>query len=127
MRVIHQSGSQGVDFDIARRSEQITVLLNDKTLVAPLPNVTATAVMLVIAADMTGHQPLHATTEFLPPFCANQQVEMIGHQTVGKESDRIALRCLVQQVGKCKVIVVLMKNLLPAVAAIEDVVAMAVS
>src|SRR5262245_39605447 len=50
---------------------------------------------------------------------------MIGHQTVGQDAHRAALVSLVQQAEERGVVRRLMENLLPRVAPIEDVIAIA--
>jgi hypothetical protein len=44
------------------------VVLDDETLVSPLPDMSAGAVMPVIPADMARHQPLHTFVELIGLF-----------------------------------------------------------
>jgi hypothetical protein len=58
--------------------------LRDKTLVPALPYVSAGAVMLVIAADVGCHQPLHPFIELVCLFRLYEQMKVIRHQAPGK-------------------------------------------
>jgi hypothetical protein len=61
------------------------ILLNGKTLEPGLPEVTMTPVMPMVAADMTGHPPLHERTECVRSRGLQHEMKMIRHQTEGKE------------------------------------------
>jgi hypothetical protein len=60
---IDQSGSHWISFDIAGYRQKVIIVLDTKTLVAPLPKVTTAAVMTVIASDVGSHEPLHAAAQ----------------------------------------------------------------
>ena len=76
----------------------------------------------MVAANMTGHPPLHETAE--PRFCCrlHHQMQMIRHQTEAKHVDGIlGLRCG-QQVEEGGVVAIYMKDHSSAIPTIEDVV-----
>jgi hypothetical protein len=78
--------------------------------------------MLVIAADMSRHHPLHPFVEQGRILRLNEQVKMIRHQAPGKELDAISLTHSQQNVNEGVVVPVLVKDLLPVVSTIDQVI-----
>jgi hypothetical protein len=99
------------------------VILDYKTLVSSLPNMAASAVMLVITTNMACHQPLHHFVQLVGLFWLNEQVEMVWHQAPCVQSHRKLCPRLLHYVNECPKVTVFMKNLLSAVTAIDKVVA----
>lgn len=98
------------------------VVLDDKALVSPLPDMTAGAVMSVITADMTCHQPLHPFGKLIGMLRLDEQMEMVWHKAPCVNLYRIFFPCLEHKVDKSTVVGVLMKDLLPTVTAIDEVI-----
>ncbi len=65
----------------------MAVFLNGKTFEAPLPHMAMTPVMPMIAADMTGHPPLHEGAERCLRDGLYDEMKMIRHQIEGQECD----------------------------------------
>ena len=65
----------------------MAVLLNGKNFEAPLPHMPMTPVVPMVAADMTGHPPLHEAAQCSGGGRLHHQVKMIWHQTEAKHVD----------------------------------------
>lgn len=74
-----ESRTNGVPEDIAEDGEEMAVSLNGKTLEAALPDMAMAAVMGVVAADMTGHPPLHEGAECVDSSGRYDEMKMIRH------------------------------------------------
>jgi hypothetical protein len=78
------------------------------------------------SCDSGGHAssylPLHPFIEQSRLFRLNEQVKMIRHQTPGKDLDTISLPRLQQHLYEGMVVPVLVKDLLSAVSAIDQVI-----
>ena len=70
---------------------------------------------------MRGHQPVHPAA-YVPSLRGQRQVEVIGHQAIGKNAHRSANTRLRHQVEERVVIVGFMKHRRPCVPPIEDVI-----
>ena len=79
-------------------------------------------VMLVITTDMACHQPLHHFVKLAGLFWLYEQVEVVWHQAPCEQPHRKLFTCRLHKINECSVITVFMKNLLPAVTAIDKVV-----
>ena len=60
---LHQPSSQWISFDVPQNRKHMIVLLNGKSFKTPLPDVTASLVVLVIAAYVHRQQLLHPSAE----------------------------------------------------------------
>lgn len=98
------------------------IILYRKALVSPLPDMAAGMIMLVIAAHMACHKPLHELVETLCHFRLNKQMKMIRHQTPGKDSDWILFFCCLHEFNERTEVAFLVKDLLSAVTTIDEVV-----
>ena len=72
------------------------VALYGKTLEASLPNVTATAVVLVIPPHVARQQPLHELTQSFFVTWLRNEVEVIRHQAETKDLHRMPYLCISQ-------------------------------
>lgn len=81
--------------------------------------------MTMVAADVTGHPPVHERTERRVGGWWHHEVEMMGHQTDAEHVDRMFRLGHRKQVEEGGVILILVKDERAAVAAIEHMVGMA--
>ena len=61
------------------------VLLNGKTFEPPLPDMAATAVVAMVAADVARQQPLHELAKCRGSGGLQNQMEVVGHKAEGKD------------------------------------------
>ena len=87
----HQVGTHGVAFDVAEDHEQVLVVLNGERPEAPLPDMAAAVVVLVVAADVGGKQPAHVVTELTVLIGPEGEVKVVWHQGVGEQTHPGAL------------------------------------
>ena len=80
-------------------------------------------VVLVITADVGGHQPHHVGTEVAIVLGPERQVKVIGHQAVGEQAERRAFRRLGQELEEGSIVAVLVKHGTSPIASIEDMIA----
>lgn len=100
----------------------MVVLLNGKALESPLPHMAMTAIVSMIAADMTGHPPLHEGAKGGVRDRLNDEMKMIRHQTESKEFDGMLGFCRGEQVEEGGVVARLMEDCRAAVPAIQDMI-----
>src|SRR5262249_45340523 len=55
----HQPGAQRIPLHVAQHRQQVIIVLNREGFVAALPEMAAAVMDGVVAADMSGQQPLH--------------------------------------------------------------------
>ena len=103
------------------------ILLHNKALEAPLPYVPVSAIDLVMPPDIRRHQPLHPFAQFLCLLRPHDHMEVVWHEAVRKNFDRIEPSAQSQEVGKRLEILALMEDILLPVAAVVDVVDKSVS
>ena len=100
----------------------MAVLLNGKTFEAALPHMPMTAVMPMVAADMTGHPPLHEGAERGVRHRLHDEMNMIRHQTEAQEFDGMFGFRRGEQVEEGGVVALLVEDRSAAVPAIQDMV-----
>jgi len=116
-------GAERVALDVGQDAEQVRVLLNREGAEAALPDVAATAMAAVVAADVAGEQPLHESAEVAIAAGPEDEVEVIGHQAEGGHAHGQALAAGGEQVEKGAVVGLVVEDAGAAVAAIDDVIA----
>ena len=84
-------------------------------------------VVSVVTADMAGHEPLHVFVEFVTMLWLYKHVKVVRHQAPCVQSNRVFQPCLLHKSQKGSIVFSLVKNLLPAITAIDDVVIAVVS
>ena len=102
--------------------QEMAVLLNGKTFEAPLPHMPMTSVVPMVAADMTGHPPLHEAAQCSGGGRLHHQMKMIRHQTEAQHVDRMFGFRRGEQVEESGVVAIFMKDHGTAVPTIEHVV-----
>jgi len=99
------------------------ILLNRESLESPLPNVSATSVVLMIETNVGRQQPLHPLAEISVQVRPENQMKVIRHNTVAEHSHANATTGFIEPVNECPVITAFPKNPLPAIAPIDNVIA----
>jgi hypothetical protein len=99
------------------------VALNGKGLEPPLPDVPAAVVVPVIPPDMAGEQPLHPAPQVAVAVRPQDQMEMVGHEAPTDDPHRQPLARRLEQADERLEILVLVKDLGPTVATVEQMVA----
>ena len=118
----HQPGPDRVALDVAQHQQQMVVLLDGKRLEAALPNVAAGAVVLQVAADMGGQQPMHPAAEVAVVMRPQRQVEVIGHQAVGEDAQGVTQARLGHHPQERLMVLLFMEDLGTAIAAIQHMI-----
>ena len=120
--VFNQPGTDRITEHIAQDREEMAVLLNGEAFEPPLPHMPMTAVVPMIAADMTGHPPLHEGAERGFRQRLHDEMKMIRHQTEAQECDGMfGFRCG-EQVKEGGVVALLVEDRRAAIPAIQDMV-----
>ena len=99
------------------------VLLDGEGFEAALPDVAAAPVTLAVAMHVGRQEPLHPGAEVVVAPRPEDEVEVIGHQTKADQPHRHAGAGLTEEPDEAMVVVGVVKDLGPAVATIEGVVA----
>ena len=120
--VCRQPGTDRIAEHIAQDCEEMAVLLNGEAFETPLPHMPMTAVVPMIAADMTGHPPLHEGAERGFRQRLHDEMKMIRHQTEAQECDGILGFRRGEQVEEGGVVALLVEDRSATVPAIQDMV-----
>src|SRR5262245_32246254 len=118
---LHQVCTQRVPLNVSQYCQQVMIVFDRKRFESPLPNVPAATVVLVGAPHMRCQQPLHPYSQIAIVMRPKHKVKMIRHQAIGQNAHRRSSTSLLKQFGERRVVAVLVKHLLPVIAAIGDV------
>ena len=121
-RLFDQPGTDWIAEHIAQDREEMAVFLNGKAFEPSLPHVPMTAVMPVVAADMTGHPPLHEGAQRSLCGGLHDEMKMIGHEAEAKEFDRVFGFRRGEEVEEGGVVALFVKHRRAAIAPIQDMV-----
>jgi hypothetical protein len=113
-----------VCLDISKNRQQMRILLNGKALETSLIQVSADAVVVVlaIALDVGVGDPRNEAGEIAVGVGPEDQMPVIWHQTEPEETAWRALQCLTEDFQEGVVIRRLMKDSRPPVGAVKDVI-----
>src|SRR5262249_13420790 len=100
----------------------MTVILDHRALETTLPNVARGAATTVIVPCVGDGERQKDTADALPRLGLQDQMIMIGHQTIGKEPEGIAFLRFSQTIKKSQIVAALKKDFLAVIAAIECVI-----
>lgn len=103
----------------------MSILLDGKTLKAPLPDMATAAVVPMIAPDMAGHPALHEGTQGISGRGLQHEMKVIRHQTKAQDMDRKLFLRRGQQIEKRQVVGIFVKNDASAVPTVEDMIGVA--
>jgi hypothetical protein len=123
--VLDEVRTHGIAFDVAQHGQQMAVVLDGKTFEAPLPDVSAGMVVLMVAANMSGEQPGHVVAELAVGAWPEGEVEVVGHHTKGQQAHRHMFVGVAQQLDEGVEIAILVKDRAAAVTTVEDVITLA--
>jgi len=96
----------------------MVIILYRERLEPSLPDVTVGAVVPVIAADMSRHQPLHPATQVTVFVRPQQHVKMIGHQAISDQPHRHFFVCLPHQIDEGEEVFLFVKHIIATVTTI---------
>lgn len=78
-QVLHETGTQGIEVDVADQFQKIRLLFTDDGLIAVLKEMPDTAMAEVKGNGMTGEEAAHESGK-LCPIGAEQEMQVITHQ-----------------------------------------------
>ena len=113
----------GFRFYVPDHRQEVLVLLDRKGLEPALPNVSARVVPAVVAQNVGCKQPLHPSTQLTISVGPEHQVEVVRHQTPSQDPHRHACTGLLDKFDEPLVVVILVKNILLRVAAVQNMIA----
>ena len=126
-QIFDHSGAKRIRFDVPQDCHGVGIVLNDRAFEPPLPDVSGRAVRLVIMPGMGDRQRLHDPADRLAVARREQQVEMIGHQAVAEEPERVTLLRLKECVQKLTAIIGRRQDGVAVIAPIQGMIDEAVS
>lgn len=100
----------------------MAILLNGKAFEPSLPYVPMTAVMPMVAADMTGHPPLHEVAQCSLCGWLHDEMKMIGHEAEAQEFDRVLGFRRGEEVEEGGVVAHFVEHRRATISAIQDMV-----
>jgi hypothetical protein len=98
------------------------ILLNWKCLEPALPDVPARVIVTRVPTNMGREQPVHPAAQIAITAWPQNQVKVIGHETVPEQSHRTPQRCLRHHLKERAEIVGLVEDRGPSVTPVEHVV-----
>lgn len=98
------------------------VLLNREGFEPTLPDVAACLVVLMIPPDMRRQQPLHPAAQVAILARPEHQMKVVRHQAIRQHPHRAAILSIVKESQERGIVVVLVEDGLPSIAAANDVV-----
>ena len=120
--VLDQTSADRIAKHVVESDKEMSVLLDRKTLESTLPHMPTAPVMLMVAADVAGHPPLHEGTQRRVDGWLNDQMKVIRHETDAKELDGVFGFCNGEQVEKCGVVAVFAEDCRTTIPSIQDMV-----
>lgn len=103
-RAVDEAGPDGIEQHVAEDGEEMLVLLNRGTLIAALPDVPATVVVPMVAANVAGEPPLHDRAEGGRGFRLQDEVEVVRHHAEAEQRDGELLLRAGEQVAEGPVV-----------------------
>ena len=119
-------GAHRVGFDISQHGEQVLVVLNDRAFESALPDVAARSVALMIPLSVRHEQTLHDSADRVAERL-NEQVEMVVQEAVAVKLKGLSLFQVAERLQERLEVGVLMKDVLPVVSAVDDVINQAIA
>ena len=120
-----QACPQRVALHVTHNGQEVFILIDGEGFEAALPDVAAAAVTLAVAVHVSGQEPLHPGAQVAIAMRPEYSVEMIGHHAKAHEAHRYAGARLAKEAHEVMVVIVVMKDPGPAIAAIKGMVAIA--
>jgi len=98
------------------------VILDRERLKAPLPDMSGSAVSTVMAADVRRQQPVHPGSKFTISAGFQNEMKMVGHQTICQYPNFLTHMPHGKQLDKCRVVLIAVEHLRLRVPTVHDVV-----
>ena len=113
----------GVAFDVTHDGDQMAVLLHRDSLESPLPDSPDGLVPRLVPLHVCGHDPVHPPSEVEVREWAQDEVEMVRHETPRENSHGDARAGPTQERHECFVVQAVVKNPGPPIPSVQHVVA----
>src|SRR5207237_2021006 len=97
----------------------MVIVLDGKGPEASLPDMAARVIVLVVAADMSGEQPAHVSTQIAVDERPEREVEMTGHQRKCQQAHGGVFGGLAEEFAKGGEIAVFVKDSAPGIAPVR--------
>jgi len=122
IRRFNQALPHRVTLHETHHRQEVCVFLDDESPEAVLPQVAPGFVDLMMVVDVTGQQPVDPTAQFTGFFRLQDHMEMIRHEAVGENFNRMDLPGLSHQFNEELIVLFRPENFLPTVPVVEYVV-----
>ena len=122
LRIRHHPSVYRIPLDVSAALQQITVLFDRKTFEAPLPDVPTEAVAPAIPPAIRKLNTLEEFREELSLLRKKQQMNVVGHQTIVRDLNRMSCPIGPEEFKEPLEIAVLTENGLPIVSAPNDMI-----
>src|SRR5262249_46735680 len=113
----------GIALDVAAATEQVSAALDGRTFETALPAVADETVPAMAVVDVSPQQPSHQCRQLPGIVELQEQVEVVGHQTVMVEPECESLSIACDQGEEGAVIFIVAEDCLSVVPPIHQVVA----
>ncbi len=119
----HETSRQRIGLDVSTGCDQLKVSDDDNVLVSGLVEMPLAdrSVPTLGVPNVRSGQPVHVRRKCCGPGGANHQMEVIRHQAIGEKSDDVTPGGPNHERQKGQIILVILKQRLPFVAAVEHV------
>ena len=121
-RIGYHPGPQRVGLDVTEDHQQVHVVLDNRALEPPLPDVPGRPMSLVVPPGVCDGERLEDAADRLARLGAEEEVEMVGHEAVAEESERVAVPGGGEGLEEGEVVVVIGEDGGAVVAAVKGVV-----
>ncbi len=125
-RVGDHPGAEGIGLDVAEDGPEMGIVLDDGALEPPLPDVAGGAMAAVEVPGVGDGERLEDAADGDAGLGSEEEVEVVGHEAVGVEAERIAELGACEAVKEGVVVLVVGEDDLAVVAAIDGMVEEAV-
>ena len=125
-RVSDHLSAERIGLDVAENHEQVGVILDHGALEPTLPHMTRGLMPLVITPGVGYCKGLKDSANRLSGLGPDQEVEVIGHETIAKEPEGVAVPGLGEGLEEGDAVVVVAEDVPAVVATVEGVIHRAV-
>jgi hypothetical protein len=115
-----------VCLNVPQHHQQVRVILDDWALEAALPDVPRCTMAFVITPGVRHSQRLQDPADRLSGLRTKEQMEVIGHEAITEQSERIALAGLGEGIKECEAIGINGEDISAVIAPVEGTVDQAI-
>jgi hypothetical protein len=119
-------GPEWVGFDVSEYHQQVSIVLNHGALEPALPDVARGVMSLVIAPGVGDREGLEDSADRLSGLGPDQEVKVIGHETIAEEPEGVAVPGLGEGLEEGDAVGVVAEDIPAVVATVEGVIHQAV-